>query len=63
MDVLDSRLFLKQRRASKVSCRGERIHAFGGIVMDAPCGVWWIGGTALINGDGFYVGQGEVVEE
>ena len=39
------------------------MHAFGGIVMDTSCGVWWIGGTALINGDGFYVGQGEVVEE
>ena len=53
MDVLASRLSLEQRRVSKVSCRGERVHAFGGIVLDAYCGMWWMGGTALANGDGF----------
>ena len=53
MDVLASRILLEQRRASKVSYRGERNHAFGGIVMEASCGMWWIGGTALVNGDEF----------
>ena len=53
MDVIASRLFLEQRRASKVSYTGDRMYAFGSIVMDAHCGVWWIGGTALGNGDGF----------
>ena len=30
MDVLASRIFLEQSISSKVSCRGERMHAFGG---------------------------------
>ena len=45
MEVLASRLFLEQRIASKVSCRGERMHAFGGIVLDVYCDVCWMGGT------------------
>ena len=49
--MLASRILLEQRRASKFSCRGERIHVFGGIVINAYCGVWWIGGTALGDGD------------
>ena len=54
MYVLASSIFLDQRRASKVSCRWERIRAFVGILMDVSCGVWWVGGMALVNGDGFY---------
>ena len=27
---------------------------FGGTVEEASCGVWWIGGTALGNGYGFF---------
>ena len=54
MDVLNSTLFLDLSRASEVSCRGERMHKFGGIVLDTSCGVWWMGGTALGNGDGFF---------
>ena len=30
------------------------MHVFGGIVLGASCAVWWIGGTALGNGDGFF---------
>ena len=51
MYVLASSIFLDQRRASKVSCRWERIRAFVGILMDVSCGVWWVGGMALVNGD------------
>ena len=54
MYVLASRLFLERRRASNVSCREERVYAFGGIVMDTSCGMWWMGGTAMGNGDGFF---------
>ena len=54
MDVLASRLFLGKRRLSNVSCRGEKIHAFGGTVVELSCGAWWIGGTALGNGGGFF---------
>ena len=53
MNVLDSRLFLERRRASKVSCSGYTMYTFGGTVMEGSCGVWWIGDTALVNGDGF----------
>ena len=30
------------------------MHAFGVNVMDASCGMWWMGGTALGNGDIFF---------
>ena len=53
MDVLASRLLFDQNRASSVSCRGERMHALGGICMEASCGVWWIDFMVLGNGDGF----------
>ena len=53
--MLTSRLFLERSIASKVSLIGERINAFGGIVLDASCGVWWMCGTALVNGDGFFL--------
>ena len=52
--MLDSRLLLEQMISSEVSCRGERMHAFGGIVLDASCGVWWVSSMALVNGDGFF---------
>ena len=52
--MLASRLFLEKMRASNVSCRRERMHVFGGTVTEAFCGVWWIGGTPLGNGDGFF---------
>ena len=61
--MLAYRLFLEQMIASKVSCRRERMHEFGRIVLDASCGVWWIGGKALVIGDDFFIGQGEVAEE
>ena len=54
MNVLTSRISLERRRASKVSYIGDRMHVFGGIVLDASCGVWWMGGTALGNRDGFF---------
>ena len=64
MDVLTSGMLLERRRESNVSCSGERMHAFGGTVVEAFCGVWWIGGTALGNGGGFFfVGRREVAEE
>ena len=53
MDMIASRLFFEQIRASSVTCRGERIHALGGIWMEASCGVGWIGVMVLGNGDGF----------
>ena len=53
MDVLTFRPLFEQSRASKFSRRGERIHTFMGTLMEASWGVWWIGGTALVNGDGF----------
>ena len=55
MDVLASGLFSEKRIASNVSFSGERMHAFGGTVAEASCGVWWIGGTALGNCDGFFL--------
>ena len=30
------------------------MHAFGFTVTEASCGLWWIGGTSLGNGDGFF---------
>ena len=30
------------------------MHAFGGIVLEASCGEWWIGGVALGNGDIYF---------
>ena len=63
MDMLSSRLFLDRRRASKFSFRVERMHMFGSIVINASCGVWWIGGKALVIGDDFFIGRGEVAEE
>ena len=54
MYVLVSRLFLDRGRASKIYFRGERMHVYGGIVLDASSGVWWMGSTALVNGDGFF---------
>ena len=30
------------------------MYSFGGIVVDASCGVWWMGGMELGNGDGFF---------
>ena len=30
------------------------MHALEGNGMEASCGVWWIGGTALGNGDGIF---------
>ena len=54
MYELASRLFLERRRASNVSCRRERMHVFGVTLMEASCGMWWIGSTALVNGDGFF---------
>ena len=53
MDVLTYRIFLEQIRESNVSCIRERMHAFGGNVTEASCGVWWISGTTLANGDDF----------
>ena len=55
MDVLDYRLFLEQRRASKVSFIGERMHAMVGTGMEASCSMWWIDGTALGNGNGLFL--------
>ena len=55
MDVLDYRLFLDQRRSSKVSLIGKKMHALGGTGMEASCSVWWIDGTALGNGNGFFL--------
>ena len=39
------------------------MHEFGGIVLDVYFGVWWMGGTALGNGDGFFCRQGEAADE
>ena len=36
---------------------------FGGTVEEASCGVWWIGGTALGNCYGIFVGRREVAED
>ena len=58
MEVISYRLFLEQSRVSKVSCRWESTNSFGGIVLDASCGVWWMDSTAMRNGDGF---SGEMV--
>ena len=63
IDMIAFRLFLEWSRALKVSCIGERMYSFGGIVVDASCGVWWMGGTVLVNRDGFSVWRGEVAEE
>ena len=54
MDLLAYRLLLDQRRESKVSYRRERINELGGTGMKVPCDVWWIGGTALVNGVDFF---------
>ena len=51
--MLASKLFLDKSRVSNFSCSRERMHAFGGTAMEASCGVWWIGSTALGNGDVF----------
>ena len=62
--MLASRLFLEQIIASKVSCRGDMMHSFGGTVMKELCVLWWIGGTALVNGGWiFSVSRREVAEE
>ena len=45
---------LGEKYSIKGFMRGERMHEFGGIVLDASCGVWWMGGTALVNGVGFF---------
>ena len=64
MEVISYRLFLEQSRVSKVSCRWESTNSFGGIVLDASCGVWWMDSTAMRNGDGFVsVGQEEAAEK
>ena len=52
--MLASRLFLERRIASKVSYIRKRMHELGGTGMESSCGVWWIDGTALGNGDGFF---------
>ena len=52
-------MFLKQRRASKVSFIGERMYLLGGTGMGASCGVWWIDGTALVNRNGFFLSAKE----
>ena len=52
--MLASRLFLERRRASNVSFKRESMHAFGVIVLDASCDVWWMGGMVMGNGDGFF---------
>ena len=39
MGMLSARLFLDQRGASNDSCSEERMHAFGGTVKEASCGV------------------------
>ena len=31
------------------------MHALGGTGMEASCGVWWINGTELGNGNGFFL--------
>ena len=59
MDVLASRMFLEQRRASNVSCIRERMHAFRGAVTEVSCDVWCIGGTSLGNGDDFFLSDVE----
>ena len=49
--MLDYRLLLEQRRESKVSFIGEMMHVLGGTGMEESCGVWWIDGTTLRNGN------------
>ena len=53
MGVISSRIFLQRRRVSKFLCKGDRMHELGGNGVEGSCGVWWIGGTAKGNGDGF----------
>ena len=53
MDVIASRIFLEQMIASNVSCIGDTLHELWVTWMEASCGMWWIGGKAIENGDGF----------
>ena len=62
--MLASKIFLERSKASNVSCKGETMNSFGGIELDVSCGVCWIGGTVLGNGDDFFSSAfGEVAEE
>ena len=55
MEVIYSRLLLEQRISSNVSFIGEGMHALGGTGVEASCGVRWINGTELGNGNGIFL--------
>ena len=33
---------------------GERMHALGGTGVEVYCGMWWVNGTELGNGNGYF---------
>ena len=54
MEVIYSRLLLEQRISSNISFIGEGMHALGGTGVEVYCGMWWVNGTELGNGNGYF---------